>query len=119
MEKNWKPGNPSFLDKENENWTGNYKVKYWDKSWWEVAIRPYLNRIIAAGFDGIYLDIIDAYYYWSQKDYPVQECANKMIDLVLKIRSYMKKQGLGNVTICPQNALGIVFDASLIAKKNI
>jgi len=114
---NWKTGNPAFLDKENEDWPGNYKVKYWDQQWWENALRPYLNRILSAGFDGVYLDIIDAYYYWSQHDYPVQECANQMIDLVARIRSYVSKWGKPDFTICPQNALGIVWDASATAKK--
>lgn len=113
----WKNGNPSFLDKENEDWSGNFKVKYWDDQWWKLALRPYLNRILSAGFDGIYLDIIDAYYYWSQREYPVKKCANQMADLVYRIRSYVKKQGKSNFTICPQNALGIVWDASASAKE--
>ena len=113
----WKPGNPTFLDQENEDWPGNFKVKYWDHRWWKLALRPYLNRILSAGFDGVYLDIIDAYYYWSQHNYPLQECANQMIDLVSYIRSYATKQGKSNFTICPQNALGIVWDASATAKQ--
>jgi cysteinyl-tRNA synthetase len=115
--QNWKPGNPPFLGQENEDWPGNYKVKYWDSQWWEFALRPYLNRIISAGFDGVYLDIIDSYYYWSQKSYPVKECANQMIDLVSNIRSYVMDQGKFNFTICPQNALGIVWDASETARQ--
>jgi len=115
--KQWKPGSPTFIDKENSDWPGNYKVKYWDKRWWNQALKPYLNRILSSGFDGIYLDIIDAYYYWTQNGYKAQDCANKMIDLVVKIRSYIKKRGKRSFTICPQNALGIINDASLSAKK--
>jgi len=113
----WKTGKPIFLGKENKDWPGNYKVKYWDHQWWKLALRPYLNRILSAGFDGVYLDIIDAYYYWSQHDYPLQECANQMIDLVAMIRSYVTKKGRSDFTICPQNALGIVWDASATAKQ--
>jgi cysteinyl-tRNA synthetase len=113
----WKANLPAFLDNENEDWPGNFKVKYWDHQWWELALRPYLNRILSANFDGVYLDIIDAYYYWSQRDYPVQECANQMVDLVNRIRFYVKKQGHRNFTICPQNALGIVWDASPAARQ--
>jgi len=115
---NWKVGNPPFLGKENKDWPGNYKVKYWDNQWWKSALRPYLNRILSVGFDGVYLDIIDAYYYWSQHDYPLQECANQMTDLVGRIRSYVTNRGKSEFTICPQNALGIVWDASKSAKKN-
>ncbi len=63
----WKPGNPSFLDKENPNWGGNYKVKYWDKEWQKIIYGnddSYLKKILDAGFDGVYLDIIDAFEYY-------------------------------------------------------
>jgi len=115
--KNWKTGHPPFVGEENEDWKGNYKVKYWDNQWWESALRPYLNRILSVGFDGVYLDIIDAYYYWSQHNYPLQECADQMINRVGLIRSYVAKRGKPDFTICPQNALGIVWDASAKAKK--
>ena len=59
----WKHGNPSCLDKENPKWKGNYKVKYWNAEWQEI-IFDYLSRITNAGFDGVYLDIIDAFEYY-------------------------------------------------------
>lgn len=59
----WKRGNPSWLDKENPKWKGNYKVKYWNAEWQEI-IFDYLSRITNAGFDGVYLDIIDAFEYY-------------------------------------------------------
>lgn len=62
-DKSWKRGNPSWLDKENPNWKGNYKVKYWHPEW-QAIIFDYLSRITNAGFDGVYLDIIDAFEYY-------------------------------------------------------
>ena len=62
-DKSWKRGNPSWLDKENPKWKGNYKVKYWNPEW-QAIIFDYLSRIINAGFDGAYLDIIDAFEYY-------------------------------------------------------
>ena len=59
----WKRGNPSWLDKENQKWKGNYKVKYWNAEW-QAIIFDYLSRITNAGFDGVYLDIIDAFEYY-------------------------------------------------------
>jgi cysteinyl-tRNA synthetase len=114
---NWKKDKPDFIGPENSDWPGNYKVKYWEKHWWDQALKPYINRIISAGFDGVYLDIIDAYYYWSQNGYPVQQCADQMIELVAMIRSYVNSKGKRSFTICPQNALGIIFDASLSSKQ--
>ncbi len=65
--ESWNQDPPDWLDKENPNWEGNYKVKYWDPDWKSIIFgspEAYLDRIIAAGFDGVYLDIIDAYEYF-------------------------------------------------------
>lgn len=62
-DKSWKRGNPSWLDKENPKWKGNYKVHYWHPEW-QTIVFDYLTRIINAGFDGVYLDIIDAFEYY-------------------------------------------------------
>ena len=63
----WKRGNPSWLDKENSKWKGNYKVRYWNPEWKSIILgddKSYLSRIINAGFDGVYLDIIDAFEFF-------------------------------------------------------
>ncbi|MFN3411608.1 MAG: endo alpha-1,4 polygalactosaminidase [Exilispira sp.] len=65
----WYIDPPSFLAAENPNWQGNYKVKYWDPVWQAIIYgndQSYLKKIIDAGFDGVYLDIIDAYEYFEK-----------------------------------------------------
>ena len=42
---------------------GNYKVFYWNSAW-QNTVLDYVKIIIDQGFDGIYLDIIDAYQYF-------------------------------------------------------
>ena len=40
------------------------KVRYWEEDWQRIVFAgedSYLNRIIDAGLDGVYLDIINAY----------------------------------------------------------
>ncbi|NPA43072.1 MAG: hypothetical protein GXO27_03470 [Chlorobi bacterium] len=63
----WRPGHPSFIVAENPEWEGNYIVKYWDPRWKQI-VRNYLTRILDAGFDGVYLDIIDAYEYFEEAE---------------------------------------------------
>ena len=66
-EDEWYYNPPSFLDKENPDWPGNYKVKYWDPSWQAIIYgndNSYLKKIIDSNFDGVYLDIIDAFEYF-------------------------------------------------------
>ncbi len=63
----WKVGSPSFIEAENPDWEGNYKVQYWGSEWQDIiygSSRSYLDKIISAGFDGVYLDIIDAFEYF-------------------------------------------------------
>jgi len=72
----WDTKKPNFIEQENPDWNGNYKVKYWYRSWWEKALKPYLDRILKAGFDGVYLDIIDGYYYFGTKDNRLEERAH-------------------------------------------
>ena len=64
----WKKGSPEFLDKENPDWAGNFKVKYWIPSWQDIILNQYLPKILDAGFDGVYLDIIDAFEYYEDRD---------------------------------------------------
>ena len=66
-QSDWKRHKPSWLDRENPDWPGNYKVRYWDPAWQEIICGSgdsYLNRILSTGFDGVYLDIIDAFEYF-------------------------------------------------------
>ena len=66
-DNSWKKGNPSWLDRENPRWKGNYKVRYWNREWQDIIFGnrdSYLSRIIDAGFDGVYLDIIDAFEFY-------------------------------------------------------
>jgi len=63
----WIKDYPDWLDKENPEWEGNYKVKYWNDDWQNIiygSSDSYLDKILEAGFDGVYLDIIDAFEYF-------------------------------------------------------
>lgn len=77
-DESWERDEPEWLAGENRDWRGNYKVRYWMDSWQSVILgdggaaartQPpdpdsYLGLILAAGFDGVYLDIIDAFEYF-------------------------------------------------------
>ena len=63
----WETNPPSWLATENTEWFGNYKVRYWDAAWQDIIYRndnSYLKKILDAGFDGVYLDIVDAFEYF-------------------------------------------------------
>ncbi|MBN2656082.1 MAG: endo alpha-1,4 polygalactosaminidase [Spirochaetales bacterium] len=66
----WEKNPPSWLERENPQWRGNYKVRYWDPAWKELLFGnkdAYLDMILERGFDGVYLDIIDAFWYFENQ----------------------------------------------------
>lgn len=65
------PAAPRWLYRLNEfGWTGNWRIKFWDPEWQRYIIddaHSFLNQIIDAGFDGVFLDIVDACDYWEDE----------------------------------------------------
>ena len=63
----WEFANPAWLDEANPDWPGNYKVRYWEPEWKSIILTgddAYMKRILASGFDGVYLDLVDAFEYY-------------------------------------------------------
>jgi cysteinyl-tRNA synthetase len=106
---------PCWLALPNPEWSGNYKVQYWSAGW-QAIVLDYLDRILDAGFDGVYLDIIDAYEYWADnengEDFTIseREAADRMINLVLTIANHARQTD-PDFLIFPQNGEPILaFD---------
>lgn len=60
----WSSLDKTLLCKENPDWKGNFAVKYWETDWKSVIYgndQSYTKKILDAGFNGVYLDIIEAY----------------------------------------------------------
>ena len=63
----WNTDRPTWIAAENPYWEGNFKVKYWEPEWQQIIFgndNSYLKKILNADFDGVYLDIIDAFEYF-------------------------------------------------------
>ncbi len=105
----WHDNPPSFLGEENPFWPGNYKVKYWDEAWQNIIYGKtdsYLDKIIAQGFDGVYLDKVDTY-----EDYEDQRetARSDMINFVVNLAKYARKKKK-DFYIIPQNAEELLED---------
>ncbi len=118
-EMSWETNSPDWLDAENPNYPGNYKVKYWSTNWKKILLgddlspntppsdNSYIGKIISAGFDGVYLDIIDAYEYWEDKG--ITNAKSLMIDFVDLIAAKCRKIK-PNFGIFPQNSEELITD---------
>jgi len=60
----WGIGNPEWIAGDDpDGWEGNFPVAYWHDGWREIWLGEggYLQAILDAGFDGVYLDWVEAY----------------------------------------------------------
>jgi len=60
----WEIGNPDWIAGEDpDGWEGNFPVAYWRGEWQAIWLEPdgYLPSIMETGFDGVYLDWVEAY----------------------------------------------------------
>ena len=62
----WIKGNPSWIKKNYEGYADEYWVEFWHADWQQIIFgndNSYVKKIINAGFDGAYLDNVEAYYF--------------------------------------------------------
>lgn len=116
--KEWKGAKrPAWLGRENPDWEGNYCVRYWQPEWRERVLQPYLEKIVAQGFSGVYLDIVDGFEYWGDPDSygpngetlgpddPADEteAARRMVDLLAWIKQTGTELRKGPFLVFAQN----------------
>jgi cysteinyl-tRNA synthetase len=62
----WKKGNPAWLKKKYEGYHDELWVEFWNPEWQKIIFGndgSYIKKIIDAGFDGAYLDNVEAFYF--------------------------------------------------------
>lgn len=120
-EPQWTTDPPDWLDVPDEVWAGDHWVRYWDPEWQGIIYgspESYLDQIIALGFDGVYLDRVDAYWYYQEQGR--DSAAQEMVDFILDFTEYARKRHPG-FGVFPQNAeeLGVMFPEFIQAMTGI
>lgn len=102
------PGAPDFLAASNPDFPDNFKVRFWQDEWQEIVF-GYLDRIVEAGFDGVYLDIIDAFEFFGPGgEMEERESAGEdMIAFVTAIAERARETAEGFL-VFPQNGAAIL-----------
>ena len=117
----WKPEwddketRPQWIGQENAQWPGNYLVNYTDPEWQSLIFgtpESYLDRIIAAGFDGVYLDRADAF---EDGDGATPAKADAMTGYIKRLADHARRLN-PRFLIVMQNAEALLRDAALRAK---
>lgn len=114
---------PKWLGPVNPDWPESRKVRYWDPAWQAIIFNDartgWLDQIVAQGFDGAYLDIVDAYYFWGaeakkrdgNKGDPVdqQDAARRMAAFVVAFTEHARQVNPKFFSI-PQNGEFLLND---------
>jgi cysteinyl-tRNA synthetase len=100
---------PDWRGRQNTEWRGNYGVRYWQEDWQKIIFSgddSYLDRIIKAGFDGVYLDKVDEYLDMT-KQKPDAKALMIAFVTALAERARVLRPGF---LIVPQNGEGLLTD---------
>lgn len=68
---NWGLHHPLWLKRKYDGYDDEFWVKFWKKDWQDIIYgsdNSYMKKIINAGFDGAYLDNVEAYYFLYYKE---------------------------------------------------
>lgn len=69
--KGWGLHHPLWLKRKYDGYEDEFWVKFWKKDWQDIIYgndNSYMKKILIAGFDGAYLDNVEAYYFLYYKD---------------------------------------------------
>ena len=102
---------PPWLGEANDNWRDNHLVRYWYPEWKRLVYEgadSYLERILAAGFDGVYLDRADVAFHWRNDPAAKVDAIAEMTAFVAALSSRAKVRaaqlGRGAFYVIAQNA---------------
>ena len=105
---------PTWLGAVNPKWVGNYPVEFWQTDWQSLIFGhsdSYIDRILEAGFDGIYLDRADVYDEFKTRPAAQAEMVNfvsKLVDHARKIKP--------DVLVVMQNAEELIRNKEVRAR---
>jgi cysteinyl-tRNA synthetase len=106
-------GKPTWLGTENRRWAGNFAVQYWNAEWQHLIFgtpESYLDRVIAHGFDGVYLDRADAFFEW-KKTHPTARA--DMATFIARLSAYARTRN-PQFLVVMQNAEELLEDAPVL-----
>jgi cysteinyl-tRNA synthetase len=117
----WVTNPPAWLDVPDGVWAGDRWVHYWDPEWQAIIYgtpESYLDQILDLGFDGVYLDRVDAYEYYEEQGR--ETAPREMADFILDFTRYARRRHPG-FGVFPQNAeeLGLRFPEYLQAMTGV
>ena len=107
-------GKAAFLDRPNPSWPGNVRVKFWDPAWKAVLYSgrdAWIDRILDAGFDGVFLDTVDTAEAWAEDGRP--DAPDRMADLITALARHARLRDPGFIVVA-SNPFALMGRADVI-----
>jgi cysteinyl-tRNA synthetase len=104
---------PVWLGDVNPLWDGNYDVQFWHPEWQQLMFgtpEAYLDRIMAQGFDGAYLDRADVFSKWESAR---PSARADMVTFVRRLAEHARRRN-PDFLVVMQNAEELLDDAQLM-----
>lgn len=108
-QKSWTTQPPAWMGSENCRWKGDHRVRHWSPEWQSIVFgqpKSVLGRLIDAGYDGVWLDRVDIFYYWRGERW---QAASDMVDFVVSLSAWAKARNPAFL-IVPQNGEELLAD---------
>ncbi|MBI9044940.1 MAG: cellulase family glycosylhydrolase [Anaerolineaceae bacterium] len=123
---------PDFiLSCDPDGWGGNYPVAFWEEDWKDIIIygikdlpsdemeyQSTIDEVLKSGFDGIYLDWVEAFEDQSviqAAELSGKDPAHEMVKFIEEMRDYARKRD-PDFLIIQQNAASLINYAPEIIK---
>ena len=121
---------PWVIACDPDGWGGNYPVAYWDQKWKNIVIdgtdlgtdlglyfTSMLDEVIQDGFDGVYLDWVEAWEMAAVRKRAIDEGKNparEMLGLIRQIRAYGREHQ-PNFLVIQQNSSQLLYELGAAA----
>ncbi len=112
--KSWDKAPPDWLGSANCRWKGDHRVRHWHPDWQKIVYgtrASLIGRILDAGFDGVWLDRIDI-FYWSRLER--WQAADDMVGFVVGLSMWAKSRN-PDFLVVPQNGEELLSDPRYLA----
>jgi cysteinyl-tRNA synthetase len=97
-QKGWKLGNPEWIaGRDPSGWPGCYPVLFWHEEWQKIVLEI-VEKTLAAGFDGIYMDWIEIFVERNvlskAKKQGITETHEFLFDFFERIKTYAREESI-------------------------
>jgi cysteinyl-tRNA synthetase len=112
-QEGWRIGDPEWIVGEDpDGWEGNYPVAFWYDGWQAIWLGKdgILQQVLDAGFDGVYLDWIEAYSDENVTAIAEQDDVDPMEEMIWWVQSISElvKSECDRCVVIAQNAAELV-----------